>query len=446
MRALRPVTKYAKRGDAHVAYQVVGDGPVDLVVVSTWFSHLEARWEIPGFAYYLERLSSFARVISFDKFGIGLSDPVPARVFPPLEEWVEDVSAVLDAAEIERASVLGANEGAFMAILFAASHPDRTEALALANATPRLAWAADYEIGIQPDVQQALVGLLERTWGTGAGVAALNPSIADDEGTLELWGHFLRLSASPSTAALVTKTLFELDLRPVLKAVQAPTLVVHRRDVALPPVTHGRYVAEGIPGATFIDVPGVDYGLAIGDIDAVLDPVEEFLTGARAGRTANRVLATLLFTDIVESTGHVVRLGDRQWSGLLEAHDDTVRRLLPRYGGQLVDTAGDGLLATFDGPARAIACALALRESLRRIGLTIRAGVHTGEIEPRGEGVAGVAVTIGARVQALAQPGEILVSRTVKDLVAGADLSFDDRGDHVLKGVPEAWQLYAVHE
>ncbi|HEV3407850.1 MAG TPA: adenylate/guanylate cyclase domain-containing protein [Gaiellaceae bacterium] len=439
-----PETRYATRGDAHIAYQVVGDAPLDLVIVSTWFSHLEAQWEFPAFAQYLRRLASFTRLITFDKYGIGLSDPIPSRNLPPLEDWVDDVRAVMDAAGSEAAVILGANEGSMMATLFAATHPERTTALVLENATARMAWAPDYPIGVPREFQDRLAALVEESWGRGDMMAAVNPSLAGDPVAAEAWGRFLRLSASPATAAAVIRVLFELDVRDILPTIGVPTLVVNRKDNPVITPEQGRYVAERIPGAKFVAVPGADYGLAVGDPDAIVDEVEEFLTGAKTAGDADRVLATVLFTDIVGSTARLSELGDRQWREVLASHDALARRQVERYGGRLVDTTGDGLLATFDGPLRGIKCAIALRDAVRRIGLTIRAGVHTGEIERRGDDVAGLAVHIAARVQALAHPDEVLVSRTVKDLVTGAGLRFADRGSHELKGVPEPWELYGV--
>ena len=440
----QPETRYATRGDIHVAYHVVGDAEVDLVLVSTWFSHLEAQWEFPPFAYYLRRLSSFSRLISFDKYGIGLSDPIPSRNLPPLEDWMDDVRAVMDAAGSERAVIMGANEGSMMAALFAATYPERTSALVLVNATARMAWGPDYQIGVAPDVQARLAALVEESWGRAEMMAAVNPSLTGDPVGAEAWGRFLRLSASPTTAARVTRMLFELDVRDVLPAIRVPTLVVHRRDNPIITVDQGRYVADGIPGARFVAVPGADYGLVVGDVDVILEEVEEFVTGAKGAGDADGVLATVLFTDIVASTARLSEIGDRQWQEVLDSHSALARRQVERYGGRIVDTIGDGLVATFDGPVRGIRCAIALRDAVRRIGLTIRAGLHTGEIRRRGDAVSGLGVHIAARVQAMAQPNEVLVSRTVKDLVVGAPLRFADRGSHELKGVRDSWELYAV--
>jgi class 3 adenylate cyclase len=441
-----PETRYAKKDGAHVAYQVVGEGPLDLVLVSTWFSHLEARWDFPGFAYFLRRLSSFSRLISFDKSGIGLSDPIPSRTPPPLEDWMDDVRAVLDAVGSERTAIMGANDGNLMAALFAATHPERTSALVLANATARLAAAPDYEIGVSPEVQERLISLVEQTWGRGDIMAAINPSLADDPEQAQAWGRFFRHSASPTTAAAVMRMLFELDVRDVLPTITVPTLVVNRAESPIITVDHGRYVADHIEGARFAAVAGADYGFALGDVDVILDEVEEFLTGGRHAQLTDRVLATVLFTDIVDSTGQAVALGDARWRELLEAHDQLARTEVARFGGHIPEFAGDGMLATFDGPARAVRCAFVLRDRVRTLGLHIRAGLHAGEVERRGAQVAGIGVHIAARIVSLAGPDDVLVSRTVRDLVAGSGLTFVDRGTHTLKGVPEEWQVLEASE
>jgi class 3 adenylate cyclase/pimeloyl-ACP methyl ester carboxylesterase len=440
-------TRYAKKDGAHIAYQIVGDiHALDLVLVSTWFSHVEARWDLPGYEHYLRRLSAFSRLISFDKYGTGLSDPIPSRALPPLEDWMDDVRAVMDAVDLERAAIMGAGEGSLMAELFAATYPERTSALVLVNATARVSAAPGYEIGAPPDVQARLISIVEETWGRGDLMAAINPSLADDAAAAEAWGRFFRLSVSPATAAAVIRVLFDLDVRDVLPTISVPTLVVHRRDNPIITIEQGQYVADQIEGARFVAVPGADYGLAIGDIDVVIDEVEEFLTGSRPQHPTDRVLSTVLFTDIVDSTRKAVELGDTRWRRLLERHDELARTEVTRFGGAIFDFAGDGLLASFDGPARAVHCAFAIRERLRGIGLEIRAGLHTGEVERRREGIAGVGVHIGARVLALAGAGEVLVSRTVRDLVTGSGLSFVDRGAHTLKGVPDEWEIFEAIE
>ena len=442
-----PQTQYARKGDAHIAYQIVGEeNTLDIVLVSTWFSHVEARWDLPGYAHYLRRLSSFSRLISFDKYGIGLSDPIPSKELPPLEDWMDDVSAVMDAVGLERAAIIGAGEASPMAELFAATYPERTSALVLLNATARISAAPGYEVGAPPEVRERLISMVEQTWGRGDVIAAISPSLAGDAVALEAWGRFLRLSASPATAAAVMRMLFELDVRDVLPAIRVPTLVVHRQDNPIVTVDQGRYVADQIEGTKFVAVPGADYGLAVGDVDVLIDEVEEFLTGSRPAHATNRVLATVLFTDIVDSTPRAVELGDARWRELLERHDELAETEVVRFGGAIADFAGDGLLASFEGPARAVRCAFALRERLRMLGLEMRAGLHTGEVERRSEGIAGIGVHIAARVLALAGAGEVLVSRTVRDLVTGSGLTFVERGAHTLKGVPDQWEILEAIE
>jgi class 3 adenylate cyclase len=436
-----PETRYAKSGGVHVAYQVVGKGPPDLVLVSTWFSHVEARWDFPGFAYYLRRLASFSRLISFDKRGIGLSDPVALDRLPLLEDWMSDVCAVMDAVAVDRAVVMGANEGSMMAALFAATYPERVSSLILANATARPAWAPDSPWGLRPEIVDAIVETVDRSWGDGLTFAAVNPTIAQDEQAVQAWGRLLRLAASPSVAAAVIRMIFELDVRAVLPTIRVPTLVVSRRD-ALFSAESGRAVADLIPGAAFVDVPGVDYGLAVGDVDPVIDEVETFVTGTRPAHDVDRVLTTVLFTDIVDSTARAAHVGDRGWRTLLDSHEEIARMEVETHGGRIADFTGDGLLATFDGPARAVRCALTLRDRVHALGVELRAGVHTGEIERRGGDVAGIGVHIAARVMALAGADEVLVSRTVRDLVAGSGLQFHDHGTHKLKGVPDTWQVF----
>jgi class 3 adenylate cyclase len=357
---------------------------------------------------------------------------------------MDDVRAVMDAAGSERAAILGAGDGGTMAAMFAATYPDRTNSLILANSAARLSWAPDYPIGAPPERQEWLIRLVEQTWGTSEFAAATNPSLAQEPSAQEEAAKYTRLAASPATAATVIRMLLQLDIRPILPSIRVPTLVLHRRDNRVLTIDNGRYLAEQIVGARFVELPGADFALGIGDVDSVVDEVEEFLTGARASVDTDRVLATVLFTDIVGSTERAAELGDQGWRDVLDAHDRLAERQLARYRGMLVKATGDGLFATFDGPARAIRCALALRDGLRGMGVEIRSGLHCGEIERRGPDVSGLAVHIAARVQAVARPGEVLVTRTVKDLVAGSQIAFVDRGAHGLKGVPDEWQLFAV--
>lgn len=439
-----PETRYATRGDIHIAYQVTGDGTLDLVLVSVWFSHLDARWEIPGFAHMLDRLGAFSRVISFDKYGIGLSDPHPPGFPPPIEEWMDDVRAVMDAVGIEHAALMGAADGGMMAAMFAATYPQRVSSLVLANSSARLSPAPDYPFGIPIDTQRALIEMTEQAWGGPNLMLATNPSLADDPAGQQAWARYLRLAASPATAGDVMRTLLEIDVRPVLASIQAPTLVLHRRDNVLVSGESGRYLAEHIDGARFVELPGADYGLGLGDVDELIDEVEEFLTGVRGASDPDRRLATVLFTDVVDSTKHAAALGDGRWGELLAMHNEVSGRQLSRFQGRLVKTTGDGLVATFDGPARAVRAALAIRDALRGLGIEIRAGLHTGEIEIVGDDIGGIGVNIASRVMSLAPVGVVMVSSTVKDLTAGSGFTFAEAGAHQLKGIPDPWQLYTI--
>ena len=441
-----PETRYAKKNGVYIAYQVVGEGDLDLLLVGSWWSHVEARWDIPDVAHYLRRLASFSRLISFDKQGMGLSDPIALDRLPTLEDWMDDVRAVLAAVGCQRVAVMGANEGSLMAAVFAATFPERVTALVLSGAvTARSAWAPDHPWGLTAVEREALVRLVETGWGTDHMYAEVNPGTVADPKTLEAYDRFFRLVASPGVAAAVTRMLLEVDIRDVLPAISAPTLVVHRGN-PLVPAEAGRELARRIPGARFVGVPGEDYGFAVGDVDRVIDEVEEFLTGSRPRAASGRALSTILFTDIVDSTVRAVELGDARWRELLEAYEAACQREVGIFGGVVSDFAGDGLLASFDGPARAVRCAFALCEQLRSLGLEIRAGLHTGEVERRGDRVAGAGVHIASRIISLAGPGEVLVSRTVRDLVAGSGLHFIDRGTHTLKGIPDNWQVFAASE
>ena len=440
----RPETRYARSGDVSIAYQVVGDGPLDLIFVSGWVSHLDAFWGEPSFARFLRRLASFSRLILFDKRGTGLSDRVPVAELPTLEERIDDVRAVLDAVGVERAALLGHSEGGPMCLLYAATFPERTAALVLIGTYARRLVADDYPFGATPEQYEAFLDEIETGWGGPVGLAVRAPSMEHDDRFRAWWSEYLRSSASPGAALALTRMNGEIDVRAVLGTIGVPTLVVHRSGDRSLPVEGARYLAERIRGARLVELPGVDHLPFVGDQIAILDEIEEFLTGVRRGTEIDRVLATVLFTDIVGSTERAIQLGDREWRDLLESHHLLVRRELERWRGTEVATAGDGFFATFDGPARAIHCACAIRDSVRSLGLEIRAGLHTGECEIHGTTVAGVAVHIGARVSGLAGPGEVLVSSTVRDLVAGSGIEFEARGEHELKGVPEQWRLYSV--
>jgi pimeloyl-ACP methyl ester carboxylesterase len=442
MPSTRPETRYAKSGDLNIAYQVVGGGPLDLIYVPGWISNVELNWEEPAHAHVLERLASFSRLILFDKRGTGLSDPVPLDRLPTLEERMDDVRAVLDAVDSRQAAVFGFSEGGLMSVLFAATYPERTTALALYGVFAKRIWSPDYPWAPKPEYREREIEELERNWSERMDLEQLAPS--EDDAFKDRLATYFRRSASPGAGVALMRMNTQLDVRDVLPTIQVPTLVLHRahdRDVK---VEEGRWIAERIPGARFVELPGDSHTLWAGNTDEIVDEVEQFLTGTRRGPEPDRVLATVLFTDIVGSTEQASKVGDRRWRQLLDRHHALVRQQLERYQGREVDTAGDGFLATFDGPARAIRCASAIQSGMPGIGLEVRAGVHTGECELFGDTIAGVAVHTGARVAAAAGPGEVLVSQTVKDLVAGSGISFAERGTHVLKGVPGEWRLYAV--
>jgi class 3 adenylate cyclase len=435
-------TRYAQSGDYHLAYSVTGDGPLDILYVPTWLSQIEHLWESPKVNRFFERSANLGRLIMFDRRGSGMSDPIVGA--PTLEEQMDDVNAVLDAAGSSEAVVLAALEGGPMACLYAATHPDRTRALVLYSAWARVVRADDIPWANPPEEREKLLEFLAETWGTGARLQGLAPSEADDPDFLAWYSKLERLAASPNQIRLLQKLIGEYDVRDVLATIRVPTLVMHRRDDSLIDPRHSQYIADRIPGAKLVMLEGSDNLMVAGDSDAILDEIEEFLTGTRQERAPDRVLATVLFTDIVGSTKRAGELGDRRWSDLLQRHDELVRRQLDRWQGKEIKTTGDGFLATFDGPARAIRCAKSIAYEVNSLGIAIRAGLHTGECEMRGTDVAGMAVHIGARVGALAGPGEVLVSNTVKDLVVGSGIDFADGGEHELKGVPGEWRVYRV--
>jgi pimeloyl-ACP methyl ester carboxylesterase len=439
---MTPETRYARSGDVNIAYQVVGDAPRDLVCVPGWVSNLEVLWEEPACVRFLGRLASFARLILFDKRGTGLSDRVSDM--PNLETRMDDVRAVMDTVGSQRAALLGYSEGGPMCALFAATYPLRTTALIMQGSYARRTYASDYPWGQTPEAREQWMAACEREWGGPVGLDQCWPSAAHDERVRQWWARFLRMGASPGANRALQLMNSEMDVRHVLPAIRVPTLLLHSVGDRLLDVRGSRFMAEQIPGAKYVELPGHDH-LAWGeDADQILDEIEDFLTGVRHGPEPDRVLATVLFTDIVGSTEKAAALGDRRWRDLLEGHHGLVRRELGRYRGREIDTAGDGFLATFDGPARAVRCARAVSDGAHAIGLEVRAGLHTGEIELIDDSVSGLAVHIGARVAATAGPGEVLVSSTVKDLVAGSGLRFQDRGSHALKGVPGEWHLFAL--
>jgi len=443
----QPETRYARSGDLNIAYQVVGDGALDLVYVPGWVSNIEEMWEQPSMAHLLERLASFSRLILFDKRGTGLSDRVSNDRLPTLEERMDDVRVVLEAVGSKRAALFGHSEGGNMCFLFAATYPQRTVALVtFGSFAKRCDPDDDYPWAPTAEEREAYIEEVERNWGhlRPEDVEHYAPSCVGDESYIRSLERYFRRSASPGAAAALTRMNSHADIRHILPTIQVPTLVLHRtgdRDVN---VEEGRYIAAKTPGARFVELAGDDHVISAGDIDALADEIEEFVTGTRPIPEPDRVLSTVLFTDIVGSTQRAVELGDRRWRELLGTHDAAVRRELERFRGREVDTAGDGFLATFDGPARAVRCALSIGEAVEALGVDVRAGIHTGECELDGEKVRGIAVHTGARVAALAGPGEVLISQTVKDLTAGSGLEFADRGVHELKGVPGEWRLYAA--
>jgi pimeloyl-ACP methyl ester carboxylesterase len=438
-----PEIRYARSGDVHIAYYAVGQGPLDIVFVHGALTNLKVLREEPGIRRFYERLASFSRLIMFDKRGMGLSDHVSVG---SLEERMDDIRAVMDAVRSERAALIGMSEGGPLSMLFSATYPERTEALLLVGAEVKEEETADWPWGeATRESFDAAIETLPERWGTsGENVMRFIPSAGNDPRLQDWWRRLMVESASPGTAIAFMRMAFEIDVRDIVGSVRVPTLILHRRGDKICHVENARYLAKHIPGARYLELEGDDHIPWGQNGDEIAAEIQEFLTGARESPAPDRVLATILFTDVVGSTARAAAVGDRRWSGLLETHHAAVRRELARFRGREIDTAGDGFLASFDGPARAIRCASAAIDSVRGLGLEIRAGVHTGECEVVGEKLGGIAVHIGARVAAKASAGEILVSGTVKDLVAGSGIAFEDRGVAELKGVPGSWPLYAV--
>jgi len=442
--AVMSETRYAERGGVHIAYQVTGEGESDLVLVPEFWHSIEAQWDEPALADFLTCLSSFGRLISFDQRGTGVSDPVPPDEVSSLEEWLDDIGVVMDEVGSKQAVLVGMGGGGSLSMLFAATYPERTSGLVLVNSFPRLSQAPDYEWGRASAVEDEVLNVMRTGWGRGVLLDLVAPSKVGDESFRQWWARYQRLGSSPGTIVRVRRMLDAFDIRDVLSSIRVPTLVLHRAGNTFVRVEHGRYLAEHIPGARYVEVPGSDYFAFLSNADVFLDEIRDFVQGLSGPPEADRVLATVLFTDIVASTQRASELGDRRWAELLTRHHAAVRSELERFRGQEIDTAGDGFFATFDGPARAALCALAIRDALCALDIEIRAGLHTGELELTGGAPRGLAVHIGQRVLAAAEPGEILVSSTVRDLVAGSGLAFSDRGIHGLKGVPEEWRLFEV--
>jgi class 3 adenylate cyclase len=437
-----PRTLYAKSGDVHLAYQAIGEGERDVVLVLDWASHLEAVWEQPFIREFVGSVNRYARVLWFDMRGVGLSDRVVDPAVAP-EEWMDDVGAVMDAVGSERATLIAHGHGVQMALMTAATHPDRVESLVLINGFARFSRADGYPAGMPPEAAEQLLKQIEQSWGTGTMAGPLGPSVAGRPGIEDWYGRVERFAATPGTAIAKMRAILELDVRNVLPLVGAPVLVVQNRGDTFVRAAHGRYLAEHLANARLLERDRPDHW-PLPDAD-LMGAIEQFVTGSRLQESeADRVLTTVLFVDVVGSTERASEVGDERWRELLDRFEETVRGQLVLHRGELINRAGDGVLATFDGPARAIRCARDIRDTVRRSGLDVRCGLHTGEVTRRNGDVAGIAVHIGARVSAAASPGEVLVTRTVRDLVAGSGISFDERGEHSLKGVSEAWALYAT--
>jgi len=440
---MQPQTQFAQSGDVNIAYQVVGEGPIDLVFVMGWVSNIDEFWTEPSFASFLQRLSKFTRLILFDKRGTGLSDRVDEKNLPTLEVRMDDVRAVMDACDSKRAVLFGISEGGPMCALFAATYPERTAALITFGSYVKSRASPDYPWGRTEEEYAAFFDDIRKNWGKGpVGLPARIPSKLNDEAFKQWWTRYLVRSATPKAVLALGEMNAQIDVRPALPAISAPTLLMHRIGDRSLRVDGSRYMAQHIRGARLIEYPGDDHLPWTNDVEPVLNDIEEFITGTKHVEEADRVLATVMFADIVASTERVAAVGDRAWRGQLEQFYGLVRGELGRHRGREIDTAGDGYFATFDGPARGVRCAQAIAREVKQLGMDVRAGLHTGEVEMLGQKVSGIAVHIGARVATHAGPGEVVVSNTVKDLVAGSGLRFEDRGMHALKGVPGDWHLY----
>jgi class 3 adenylate cyclase/pimeloyl-ACP methyl ester carboxylesterase len=442
--------RYAKSGDLRIAYQEFGESlpeqDVELVFVPGFISNLDMAWEVDTMVPIFERLGSFARTVVFDKRGTGLSDRDLG--FGSIEERMDDIRAVVDAVGFERPAIFGISEGGPLALLYAATYPERVRSLVLYGTMARTLEAPDYPEGTTPEMSQLLVDGVEERWGTGSSMSAFIQHIPRDPDVRELVARYARGAASPRMVRQIIQRNIEIDVRSVLPAISVPTLVLHSTGDPIVDVARGRYIAEHVPGAKWVE-RDVDYHMHYDGTKVwYLDEIEEFLTGSRpvSAPRLERVLATVLFTDIVGSTERAAEVGDQEWHALLDRHDDVVTRRVAAFDGRLVKTTGDGVLATFDGPSRAVACAQAIRDGVAAFDLEVRAGVHTGELERRGDDIGGIGVHIGSRIAGLAGPGEVWVSRTVKDLTAGSELAFVERGSYALKGVPGEWELYSLAE
>lgn len=435
-------TRYVKSDDVHVAYQVFGDGPIDLILVPGFVSHVEAAWQSPNMAAFMRRLASFSRLILLDKRGTGMSDR-SSQIFM-LEQRMHDVQAILDEVGSQRAALFGVSEGGPMSLLYAATYPERTSALVLYGSYAKRSWAEDYPYGWKNDQWERVLANIEHNWGSPEGVSmtTMAPSLINKPEAAEELASYFRAAASPGAAGAIMKMNRDIDVRDILPTIRTPTLILHRIGDRVSEVGHARYMSEQIPGAKLVELPGIDHAYWVGGGIEIADQVEQFLTGGRRVHEAERAVATVLFADVVGSTERAATLGDKAWRGLLEAFYVKVRDVLRQHRGREISTAGDGFLASFDGPARAVRCAGAIRDAVRPLDLQVRCGLHTGECEIVGADLAGIAVHIGSRVAGVAGPGDVLVSQTVRDLVAGSGLLFESRGAHLLKGVPGEWHLF----
>lgn len=439
-----PETRYARAAGLHLAYQTLGDGAIDLVLAEQWTSHQEAQWDVPPVAELRRRLAKVGRLILFDKRGVGMSDPVPIQSLPSIEAWSEDVRAVMDAARSDRAVLITTLGGGLMGLVFAATHPERLRALIVVDGWARARKDSDYPVGLSNEEIDRRLDHMATGWGQGVMLDSFAPSMRAVPGLRESWARYERYAASPGVAAAMIGNLLNLDVREALPAIHVPTLVISHADATAFGPRFGRYIAERVDGARFVEVPGIDNLMWAGDQAAIVEEIESFVTGESHVHTSDRRLATVLFTDIVDSTKRAAALGDRAWRALLERHDTLVRSCIERAGGRVIKTTGDGALATFDGPGRALDASRDISASVASLDLRVRCGLHAGEVEVDAGDIVGLAVHVAARVSALAGPGEVLVSSTIRDLVVGSGVEFRDRGSRVLKGVPGRWRLYAA--
>ena len=439
-----PETRYARAGDVHIAYQVLGEGPVDVVLADQWFSNMEAQWDVPPLAEFRRRLAAFSRLIMFDRRGMGLSDPVAIQSLPSLDAWMDDLRAVMAAAGSDRAALIANIGGAITSLVFAAAHPDRLSSLVIVDGFARARSAPDYPIGASDAEMERQLGAIEPNWGRGLMLNFFAPSMRGVPGLRDAWARFERMATSPGSARAIVGWIYGSDVRAFLPTIRVPTLVIQHPGGQIFPPALGRYLAEHIPGAKYVELPGPDQLIWAGDQARTVAEIQEFITGVRPVHRTDRVLATVLFTDIVDSTRRAAELGDHAWHELLSQHDRLARRVVSEGSGRVIKSTGDGILATFDGPARGVRAAHELTVRARELDLPIRAGLHAGEVEVSDDDVAGLAVHIGARVANLASADEVLVTSTVKELVIGSQIDFEDRGSRVLKGVPGRWRLFAV--